>query len=104
MYIDVIVLVAILILVALSFQRYYSFVFTLAIIEIILRIIHFVKLNIPLSKVTLFMNKYFPNNIFDIIDKYTKGIINTGLKWIFVILMTSFLYYITKILIKRKRI
>ena len=104
MYIDAIVLLIILVLVATSFKRYYSFAFIVAIIDISLRIINFIKINTPLSNITLFMNKYLPDSIFAIIDKYTKGILNTSLKWVFVVIMGTFLYYIIKIFIKRKRI
>ena len=104
MYIDVIILVVILILVAIFFKRYSSFVLALGIIETFLRIISFIKNNIGLSDVALVLNKYLPDNTFTIIDKYTKGIINKGLKWLFIIFMCSFLFYITKVFIRKRKI
>ena len=104
MYIDVIVLVIILVIAGISFKKYYHFAFTVGAIDITLRIANFIKLNTPLSKITIFMNKYFPSSIFSIIDNYIKGILNTALKWIFVVIMITFLYYIIRILVRKKRI
>ena len=82
MYIDLIILLILLILVLMFFKRFSSFVF----------------LNI--------IGKYIPENMFAIIDKYTKSIptLCIILKWIFVIIMAIFLFYIIKIFIKRKKI
>ncbi len=104
MYIDVIALAIILVLVILFFKRFSSFVFSIAIIDIFLRIIAFIKYNLPSNDFTELFKKHIPDNIFSIIDNYTKGIINTGLKWLFVITMCFFWFYIVKIFIKRKKI
>ncbi len=104
MYIDAILLVVLLLLVAIFFRRYSSFVLALGIIETFLRIISFIKNNIGLSDVALVLNKYLPDNIFAIIDRYTKGLLNIGLKWLFVIFMCSFLFYITRVFIRKKKI
>ena len=104
MYIDVIVLIVLLILVVMFFKRFSSFVLALGIIETFLRIVSFIKHNIPARDIANILNKYLPDNIFAIIDNYSRGIFNTILKWIFVILMCFFLFYITKIFIKKKKI
>ena len=106
MYIDLIILIILLILVIMFFKRFSSFVFFIAIVDIFLRIITFIKNNIGLKDIKHILNKYLPENIFQIIDKYTKSstIINTILKWSFVIIMIIFLYYIIKIFMKKKKI
>lgn len=104
MYIDVIVLVILLILVVMFFKRFSSFVFFIAIIDIFLRILTFIKNNIYLPDVKALIGKYIPESIPAIIDKYCNGIINGILQWIFVILMCIFLGYIVKIFMKKKKI
>ena len=82
------------------------FVFFLAIVEIFLRILTFIKNNIGLKDVSNVIGKYIPENMFFIIDKYTYKIPSLCiiLKWCFVLIMAIFLGYIIKIFAKRKRI
>ena len=103
MYIDIIVLIVIIIALVMYFRHFSAFVFSIAIIDILLRILNFIKLNVNLKDFTRFLNKYFPASIPDIIDKYTKGDISIILKWIFVIIMIIFLSYIIKIWFKKKK-
>lgn len=104
MYIDLIVFIVLIILVVMFFKRFSSFVFFIAIFDILLRILTFFKNNIPLKDVSELIGKYIPNGILGIIDKYSTGIIQTILNWCYVILMTIFLYYIGKIFFKKKKI
>mgnify|MGYP003315795340 FL=1 len=78
MYIDLIILAIIILVVIMFFKRFSSFVFLMAIIEMFLRIMTFVKNNIGLKDVAQLINKYFPESILNIIDKYTGnwGIFN----------------------------
>lgn len=104
MYIDVFVLIILLALVIMFFKRFSSFVFAVAIIDILLRILTFIKNNIGLDDVSALINKYIPSSILGIIDKYSSGIINTILQWSFILIMCIFLGYIIKIFIKKKKI
>lgn len=104
MYIDVVVLVILMIIVIMFFKRFSSFVFFMAIVDILLRILTFIKNNIGLPDVSALIGKYVPASIPAIIDKYCNGIINTILQWAFVIIMCIFLSYIIKIFIHKKKI
>lgn len=104
MYIDLIVFILLMILVIMFFKRFSSFVFFIAIFDIFLRILTFIKLNIPLADVAFIMNKYIPTGILGIIAKYSDGIFTTILNWIYVIIMMIFWVYITKIFLKKKKI
>lgn len=104
MYIDLIVLAVLLILIIMFFKRFSSFVFFMAIVDIFLRIFAFIKDNIGLPDVKAVIDKYLPESVFGIIDKYTTGLPNDILKWAFVIIMIFFLGYIIKIFIKKKKI
>lgn len=106
MYIDLIVLVVLIFIVVMFFKRFSSFVFFMAIVDIFLRILTFVKNNIGLPDVAALINKYIPESIIAIIDKYTSTIpiLNSILRWVFVIIMMIFLSYIVKIFINKKKL
>ena len=106
MYIDLLVLIVGLIIVLMFFKRFSSFVFFMAIIEIFLRIPAMIKNNSGLDDVAAIIGKYLPENMFEIIDKYTGSIylLNIILKWCFVGIMAIFLSYIVKIFLKKKKI
>lgn len=103
MYIDLIVLVVLILLVIMFFKRFSSFVFSIAIIDMFLRIVTFIKYNIGLPDVSAVIGKYIPENIIAIIHKYSSGIIATILDWIYVIIMIIFLSYVIKIFISKKK-
>ena len=106
MYIDLIVLIILVIVALMFFRRFSSFVFLMAIIDLFLRILAFIKNNIGLSDVSQIIGKYLPESMFDIIDKYTYSIptLCIVIKWAYVCLMIVFLVYITKIFLKGKKI
>lgn len=106
MYIDLIVLIILMIVVLMFFKRFSSFVFLMAIIEITLRILTFIKNNIGVKDIRNLIGKYVPENMFAIINRYTENgsIFNIILKWAFVIIMVFFLVYIFKIFLKKKKI
>ncbi len=106
MYIDLIVLIVLIVIVIMFFKRFSSFVFFMAIIEIFLRILTFIKNNIGLPDVSAIISKYLPENMFAIINKYTgtMPLLNTILKWAFAIIIAIFLSYIIKIFLNKKKI
>ena len=106
MYIDLVVLIVGVILVIMFFKRFSSFVFFMAIVDITLRILAFIKNNIGLGDVSKLIGKYLPESVFNIIDNYTGGIptLCIVLKWTFVAIMAVFLSYIIKIFIRKKKI
>lgn len=104
MYIDLVVLIILILVVVMFFKRFSSFVFLMAIMDIFLRIMTYIKYNIGLKDVSYIIGKYFPESIFDIIHKYTNGLVSAILEWCFVGIMVIFLFYITKIFIHKKKI
>ena len=104
MYIDLVVLIALVVIVIMFFKIFSSFVFFMAIIDIFLRILTFIKNNIGLPDVSALIGKYLPESIFGIINKYSTGTINLLFKWAFVIIMIIFLSYIVKIFINKKKL
>ena len=70
MYIDLIVLIVLIVVVIMFFKRFSSFVFFIAIVDIFLRILTFIKNNIPLPDVSALINKYIPDSILYSNSKY----------------------------------
>jgi hypothetical protein len=99
MYIDLIVVVLLLLLVLLLFKRFSSFVYAVAIIDITLRILCFLKVKVPLRE----LGKIFPESIPAIFEKYTKDIVLDLLLWAYVFIYVCFLVYITSYFIKKKK-
>ena len=99
---DAIIFLILLIVVIFFFKRFSNTVFFIAIFDILLRILTFLRDN-TFKEVKVFLGKYFPENIPDIIGKYTEGTFYTLLVWLYVILMICFLVYVIKIFIKRKK-
>lgn len=106
MYIDLIILVILMIVVVMFFKRFSSFVFFIAIVDIFLRLLTFVKDNIPLRDVSAIIGKYLPESLLAIIDSYTGSIsiLNIILRWVYFVLMAIFFGYIVKIFMKKKKI
>lgn len=104
MYIDLVVLIILILIVIMFFKRFSSFVFFMAIVDIFLRIMAFIKYNIGLQDISNIIGKYLPESIIGIIHKYTNGLVATILDWCFVFIMIIFLSYIIKIFIKKKKI
>lgn len=102
MYIDVIVVLILLGIVIFWFRRFSSFVYSVAIIDIFLRILTFIRDNSVLELKSL-ISKYFPESIPSIIARYSDGIFYTILMWIYVAIFTVFLVYITKYFIKKRK-
>lgn len=103
MYIDLIIFSILLLLVIMFFRRFSSFVFFIAIFDMTLRILTFIKNNLGLPDVASLIDKYIPESTIAIIHKYTNGVVSTILDWIFVILMIIFLSYTIKIFINKKK-
>lgn len=99
---DAIIFVVLLIIVICFFRRLSNTVFFVAIFDIFLRILTFIKYN-TLPEIKSFIAKYFPENIPNIIGKYAKGDLYTILVWAYVIIMCIFLFYIVRIFLKRKK-
>jgi hypothetical protein len=102
MYIDLIVVLVLLGVVIFLFRRFSSFVYAVAIIDIFLRIMTFIRDN-SVPELKSLIGKYFPESIPAIIANYSNGIFYTILMWIYVVIFTVFLVYITKYFIKKRK-
>ena len=102
MYLDAIIVLALVIFVFCWFRKFSKFVEAWAIVDIFLRILHFVANNIGIPEFAKWANNTLPASIPSIISNYCSGVIEFILLWIYVILMGIFLYYCVHRLIKKK--
>ena len=100
---DIIVIIFILGAVAVMiFKKLNSFVYYIAMADILLRVINFMGDNIPIKVFTDFINKYFPSSLTDVINSYTSGLFATVLLWLLVAVYIMFLYYSIKVFLRKK--
>ena len=103
MYIDLIILVVLMVFVIIYSKRFQTYFFGVGVIDILFRILNIIKGYIPNKKIIDLINTYIPSSVYDVICKYTNGIFETVLVFIYVVIMAIFLYYIIRIFIKRKK-
>lgn len=103
-YIDLVVLIVLLVFVIVYSKRFQTYMFGFGMIDILFRILNLINGFIPIKEIRTFINTYIPASIPSVINHYTKGIFNTVLTWIYIIIMAIFLFYVVKIFLKRKKI
>lgn len=102
MYLDAIIVVALIIVSFCWFRRFSKFVYAFAIIDIFLRLLNYIANNIGIKEFAKWVNNIFPNSIPDIINNYTNGIVCVILEWIYIGLMVFFLFYIVRTFLRKK--
>lgn len=102
MYIDLIIVLVLLIAVIFFFRRFSSVVYFIAIVDIFLRILTFLKNN-TVPELKALIGKYFPESVASIIGKYSSGLAYTLLIWAYVIIMAIFLGYIVIYFINKRK-
>lgn len=103
-YVDLVTLAVLLVIVVIYSKRFQTYIFGFGMIDILFRILNIINGFIPIKEIKTFISTYIPESVPSVINKYTKGIVNTVLIWIYVIIMAVFLYFIVKLFIKRKKI
>lgn len=103
-YIDLVVLIVAIVIVVIYSKRFQTYIFGFGMIDILFRILNIINGFIPVKEIRTFIDTYIPASVPGVINNYTKGILNTVLIWVYVIIMAIFLYYIVRIFIKRKKI
>ncbi len=97
--------VIILVLGALAvmlFRKPISVVYYILIVDILLKILSFFSNNIPIKEVQNFLDKFFPDNINEIINSYSTGTFNLVLSWFLIIIYIIFLYKIIPLFLSKK--
>lgn len=99
---DLIIIFALILLVVIFCRDFKCFIYSLGVIEIFFRIVHFIGDNLGITELARIINKYIPSSIISVLNAYSSGLLNIILVWIFVILMAFLDFYLVKYLIKRK--
>lgn len=104
MFIDLIIFIILVIAVIFFFKRFSSFVYLVCSIDILYRLLHFLGDNLGVPEVSSLINKYIPGSVVEMISNYigTTGIFYVILIWLMFALYCIFLFYIIRILFKRK--
>lgn len=102
MYIDAIVVVALIVVAFCWFRKFYKVVYAVAIIDIFLRLITYISSNIGIPGFNSWVKTVFPESIPGLLDNYMSGIFLTVFVWIYVFMMGAFLFYIVRIFIRKK--
>ena len=99
---DGIIIIILIVAACVYFRRVDKGVYSIAIIDICLRLLNFLIAHVKIDGVTDTLIKYLPKSIPAVIKHYTSGVVEDLLIWVYVILMGIFLFYIIKAFIKKK--
>ena len=103
MYIDVIILLILLVIVIFVYKKFSSFVYSLAIIDMFLRILNYIGTHVPVPELKALIEKYFPASVPGIFGNYTSGIVYDILMWIYIGFYICFLFYVTRYFFKKRK-
>ena len=99
---DLAILIVLIAVVIFFFKRVDSFIYFIAASDILLRLLTFIKLNVPVPELQALIGRYCPESIPAIIGKYTSGIIYTIFIWVYAIIFMIFLFYTARIFFRKK--
>ena len=100
---DVIILIAVIVLFVFLFKRTFSsFVYAVAVTDIFFRIVTYLKIRLTNGSLLAFLDKYIPENIPAVIEKYTNYEFSIVLIWGYVILMIVFEFYAIRTFMKKR--
>ena len=102
MYLDLVIVIALIIFAICWFRSFSKSVYAFGIIDIFLRLIHFVALNLGIKEFRRWVGHIFPKSIPAIIDSYSSGVVYTILIWVYIIVMIFFLGYTIRTFIRKK--
>lgn len=95
---DLAVLLILIIIVVLVLKDVKWVTYLIGIVEIFLRLIHYIGDNLKIASLNNFINEHFPTSIFAIIGKYSSGVVYDILSWVLVLFLIWFLIYLVKYL------
>ena len=99
---DLIVILIIIGIVIFWTKDFKFFIYSLGIIEIFFRLVHFIGDNLGMKELTNIINEYVPKSIFNILAKYSTGLFYQILCWALFAGFVVFEVYVVKYLFKRK--
>lgn len=100
---DLIIFIVLALIVVILFKSFDSFVYFFAIVDILLRILDFLKQLLNIPELTTFLNQNVPTSILSMINHYSTGVFNQILTWGYLICFIVFEVYLIKYFMKTKR-
>ena len=104
MYFDLVILILIILAVIFFFKRFSSFVYMMCSLDILYRLLHFIAHNVKVPELKALITKYVPTDLVNLFSNYVgnEGLIITLIMWAVFVLYCILLFYIIRILVKRK--
>lgn len=102
MYLDAVIVIALVIVAVCWFRSFPKMVYAFAIIDLFLRLLNYIANNIGIKEFAHWVNRIFPNSIPSIISKYSNGILQDILVWVYIAIMVFFLFYTIRVFIRKK--
>ena len=102
MYIDLIIVLVLIIVAFAWFRRFSKFVYSVAIIDLFLRLIYHVSQNIGIPGFDKWVESIFPQSIPALLDNYFDGTLLAVFIWIYVAIMIVFLFYTIRAFVRKK--
>jgi len=102
MYIDAIVVIALIIVAFCWFRRFSKMVYAVAIMDIFFRLIYYISKNIGIKGFHGWVKKVFPSSMPNLLDNYMNGIVLTVFTWIYVFFMVVFLCYCVRAFVRKR--
>lgn len=102
MYIDAIIVIALIIVAFCWFRKFSKMVYAIAIIDIFFRLLSYISANIGIPGFNGSVKRIFPESIPGLLDNYMSGIVLTIFVWIYVFFMVVFLFYVTRTFIRKR--
>ncbi len=100
---DLVIFIVLALIVVILFKSFDSFVYFFAIVDILLRILDFLKQLLNIPELTTFLNQNVPTSILSMINHYSTGVFNQILTWGYLICFIVFEVYLIKYFMKTKR-
>lgn len=99
---DLIIFIVLAALIVIIFKDFKSLIYFIAIVEIALRVITFIRTHIGLPDISTAIAKYVPTSILDIFANYSSGLFYDILCWGFVICFIILDVYLVKYFFHKK--
>lgn len=96
----IVIIGIILLIIAIKSRKADNVIIAFGLIDIFLRILDYIGTH-TIKEVNDLINKLLPDSIPAIISNNTSGIISDILMWIYILLMILFVYYVSRLLLKR---
>lgn len=99
---DLAVLIILIVVVVILLKDIKWVTYLIGILEIFLRLVHYIGDKLGISEINDFINRIFPTSLFGLLSNYTSGIVYEIFSWILVVFLVWFLIYLLNYLFKGK--